>query len=245
MKALLFSLLAVAACSSSSNKTVYVNEVPDGGGTESPDAGGSTGSQCTSARKTTLDPISSVSTGEVKVISNAGGVMKIYVDASAGGTPNAAKSPRVYLKLSDGSKAAIDDNAAFTSSDWDIAFKRVEIWTNSGDTGPGKGGGVLLTKAFDAVTAADAAGVRPESLFNADCSASVDEVGDPTSTFDNWYDYDESTHIPSPKANTTFVMKGADGTSTYAVELLSYSGKDDGSLTGGQTAQYVIQVKKL
>jgi hypothetical protein len=209
------------------------------------DAGGSTATQCTAAAKSLLHPQTTVSKGEVKIVGTTAGVMKVYVDASAGGSgPGvAAANPRVYLKL-DGTKVEISDVDAAKSTAWDISFKRVDIFTNSGDGGPGKGAGAVADKKFDDVTAADAAGLAQESFFTADCEPKTDEGGFLLTTFSSWYDYDQETHIPTPFLDRTLVMKAADGT-LYKIGLLSYQGKDDGSTTGGATGQYVFQVKKL
>jgi hypothetical protein len=209
------------------------------------DAGTTTGTQCTAAAKSLLHPQTTVSKGEVKVISTTNGVMKVYVDASAGGAgPGVSSSnPRVYLKL-DGTKVDVSDVDAAKSTAWDISFKRVDIFTNSGDGGPGKGAGAVAEKKFDDVTAADATGLAQESFFTADCEPKTDEGGFLLTTFSSWYDYDQQTHIPTPFLDRTLVMKAADGT-LYKIGLLSYQGKDDGSTTGGATGQFVFQVKKL
>ena len=209
------------------------------------DGGGSSSGavSCTAQAKTLLSPQSTVSTGSVKIIETAGGVTKVYVDASAGGSGQSSKNPRVYLKM-DGSKVSISDVDAAKSTDWDIAFKRVDIFTNSGDGGPGKGAGTVASKKFDDVTAADATGLAQEKFFTGDCQPLTDEGGFLKTTFSSWYDYDQQTHIPTPFLDRTLVMKAADGT-LYKVGLLTYQGKDDGSTTGGQTGQFVFQVKKL
>jgi hypothetical protein len=214
-------------------------------GDDAGDSGGTSGTQCTAAAKSLLHPQTTVSKGEVKVVSTANGVTKVYVDASAGGSgPGvAASNPRVYLKM-DGTKVDISDVDAATSTAWDISFKRVDIFTNSGDGGPGKGAGAVADKKFDDVTAADATGLAQESFFTAACDPKTDEGGFLLTTFSSWYDYDQQTHIPTPFLDRTLVMKAADGT-LYKVGLLSYQGKDDGSTTGGATGQYVFQVKKL
>lgn len=210
------------------------------------DAGGSSSGSattCTAAGKKLLSPQSTVSTGEVKILGTTDGVTKIWVDASAGGPTGASKNARVYLKM-DGTKVEISDVDAATSTGWDIAFKRVDIFTNSGDGGPGKGAGTVAEKKFDDVTAADTNGLAQEKFFTGDCEPLTDEGGFLKTTFSSWYDYDQQTHIPTPFLDRTLVMKSADGT-LYKIGLLSYQGKNDGSTTGGQTGQFVFQVKKL
>jgi HmuY protein len=241
-------LAVVPACSSSSSTPSAASS----GGTES-DAGtvedsGSPvdeGSQCTAARKTHLGPIAKVSTGEVKVISTTDGVTTLYVDASAGGATEASKSPRVYLKLPD-TRVDIDDNAAFDSSGWDLALKRVDVYTNSGDAGPGKGGAALVPKAFDAVTAADAdsAELVPEKFFDEDCVGRKDEASYIITSMSQWYDYTVGAG-PSVRPNTTFIVRGADGTSRYKLGFVSYTGKSDGSTDGQSTGRFILKVAPL
>lgn len=206
------------------------------------DSGGAT-NQCTAAAKTFLYPQTTVSKAEVKILGTESGVTKIYVDASAGGSMASSKNPRVYLKM-DGTKAELSDVDAAKSTEWDIAFKRVDIFTNGGDAGPGKGAGLVVKKAFDAVTSADATGLAQEKFFTGDCEPQKDAAGFVLTTFSDWYDYDQETHIPTPFLDRTLVMKSADGT-LYKIALLAYQGKNDGSTTGGATGQYVFQVKKL
>lgn len=252
-KLLLLSLSAIAtvafACSSS-DKAVQVVDAPDSGGggidagkTGDDDDAGGGGAECTAAAKQAFKPVDAVSKGAVKVVSTKDGVTTIWIDATAGGTPNAAKNPRTYLTL-DGKQVKISDTDAPTSSDWDLALKRAEIFTNSGDTGPGKGGAVAVAKAFDDVTADDADGLAQEKFFDADCEVKKDEGGFLLSTFLDWYDYDESTHIPKPKKDTAYVVKSASG-ALFKLGLLSYQGSDTGDVTGGETGQWLIQVKAL
>jgi hypothetical protein len=181
----------------------------------------------------------------VKVVSTEGGVTTLYVDASAGGATEAAKSPRLYIKLT-GERVDIDDNAAFTSADWDLALKRVDIYTNSGDAGPGKGGAVQLSKDFDAVTAADAdsATIAPEKFFDENCVGQKDEASFIITTFSGWYNYAVGAG-PSVKPNVSYVVLGADGTSRYKVGVVSYTGKNDGSTDGQATGRYILKVAAL
>jgi hypothetical protein len=238
-------LAASVACSSSS----------DGGGSSSgaaPDAdagsdapSGNAATQCSAAYKDFLLPKDTVSSGEVAVVDTSGDVKTVYVQASAGGIPNAPKSPRVYVSLATASKVEVSDTGALASTDWDLAFKRDVIFTNSGDGGPGEGGATSIKKAFDAVTAADAdsADVTTESFFDADCERKQDPTGGPLTTFSDWYDYDDVTHIPSPKTNQTYVVVGATG-ARYKVAIESYDATKTGA-SGGTYGDYLIRVAPL
>lgn len=206
---------------------------------------GGSGTQCTQARDTLLVPVDKVSAGAVKVVSQTDGVTTIYVDASAGGISEARKNPRVYITL-DGNLTQVTDKEAPASGDWDLALKRVVIFTNSGDAGPGQGGGAIVPKDFDAVTVADAdaATIAPESFFDAECTAKTDEIQDPQTSFTGWYDYDQATMKASAKKGVTFLVKSAAGT-RYKVGIVSNTGKPDGTTTAPSTGFYLLKVAPL
>jgi hypothetical protein len=234
---------AVPACSSSSTSTPAAS--PDAGTTTEEDSGASGGTQCSAARKSHLVPVAKVSTGDVKVISTEGDVTTLYVDAAAGGAMESATSPRVYIKLS-GERVDVDDNAAFESGDWDLALKRVDIFTNSGDAGIGKGGAAKVGKDFDDVTAddADAAEIAPESFFDEECVGKKDEASFIITSFNGWYDYAVGGG-PTVKPRTSFIVRGADGTSRYKVGIVSYTGTSSGGTDGKATGRFILKVAPL
>ncbi len=236
----------IAACSSTTTPPAAAG-TPDAGSPsgEEEDAGAPAGTQCSAARKSHLVPIAKVSTGEVKVISSEGGVTTLYVDAAAGGTIEAASTPRVYIKLT-GERVDVNDNDAFTSTEWDLALKRVDIYTNSGDAGLGKGGAAKVSKDFDAVTAADAdaARIASEKFFDEECNGLKDEASFIITTFRGWYDY-EVGGGPTVHPKTTFIVRGADGTSRYKVGIVSYTAKSDGSTNGQATGRFLLKVAAL
>lgn len=247
-----FSLVVACSSSDSTPNAGSSGTAADGGssGTD-PDAdngssgsSGGGGTQCTAARDQLLTPVAKVSKGEVKVVSEAGGVTTIYVDASAGGLDQARANPRTYITLA-GARVDVTDKDAPASTDWDLALKRTTIFTNSGDAGPGKGGGAMVNKAFDAVTAAVADGVTiaPEAFFDADCNPQKDENADPQTSFTGWYAYDEATHIPTPAPSKTVVVKSAAGV-RYKVGITSYQAKPDGG-QGQGTGFFLLKVSPL
>ncbi|MBX3203876.1 MAG: hypothetical protein KF764_02345 [Labilithrix sp.] len=240
-------LAAVPACSSTPASTSGSSGDATGeeAGTSEGEEIPAGGTQCTAARKTHLLPISKVSTGEVKVVSTEGGVTTLYVDASAGGAMEAAKSPRIYIKLT-GERVDVNDNEAFSSPDWDLALKRVDVFTNGGDAGPGKGGAAKLSKDFDDVTAEDADGAKiaSEKFFDDDCVGRKDEASYIITTFSGWYDYEVGAG-PSVNKGVTFIVRGADGTSRYKVAVVSYTGKSDGGTDGQATGRFILKVAAL
>jgi heme-binding HmuY-like protein len=244
-------LVAVPACSSSSDPSpAGPGAGADGGadtGVPQEDSGGGGGTQCTAARNDVLKPVSKASTAEVKVVKTEGDVTTLYVDASAGGTPTEiGKNARVYVKLPS-TRVDVTDVAALESGDWDLALKRTLLFTNSGDTGKGKGGGARVDKAFAAVTAADANEVKPEQLFDDNCEVKLDGFQiDPATTFADWYDYDlEGGHKVMPKKDVTFIVQSADGTKKYKVAILSFYAKPDGATDNTERGFYLLQVAPL
>lgn len=254
-----FSLLLVlpvcgvlAACSSTTvtqaapDAGTTSGDIPaDGGGAPEASAEASTSpNSCTTARDQLLVPINKVTTGTVSTVSDSGGVKTLYVDASAGGPANAIKYPRIYVDLAAGTKVDLTDTTAPMATTWDLALKRDKIFTNSGDAGSGMGGAAQIAKTFSSVDAASA-NAEPlftEKFFDADCNPQLDQTGAVATTFDDWYDYDQVTHIPSPK-DVTYVVRGATG-KKYKVAIKSYQGEADGG-TGTATGYYILQVSAL
>ena len=203
------------------------------------------GALCVEAREQLLHPIDLVSTGDVTVLAESAGVRTLYVDATTGGTQAANTNPRVYLNLETTTRIAVTDKSAAFSADWDLAIKRPILFTNSGDGGAGRGGAILLDgRAFDSVTAADAAGktFAPESFVEADCTPKTDQTGAMRTSFDGWYDYDETTNQLSPHPGT-WLVRGGTG-KTYKLRILSYYGAPDGG-AGQSGGRYLVQIAAL
>ncbi len=244
------SFIALVACSSEKTENT-----PGSSGEPAADAGAdgldipAGGTQCTAARDQLLVPIGKVSTGQVKVVKTEDDVTTLYIDASAGGFQDAAKTPRVYVNLAEGTRVGVTDKAAFDSADWDLAFKRSLLYTNGGDTGIGKGAGAQVPKDFAAVTAEDADGIelKPEKMFDDNCVAARDEINAPVTTFTGWYVYDQSQQrITGPQKNLTFIVRSADGTKRYKVAIVSFNGEPDGTIDEGNGGGfYLLKVAPL
>lgn len=102
--------------------------------------------------------------------------------------------------------------APATDTTWDLALRRTEVATSSGTSGAGTGGALDTTRT-------DLASVTeiPTSGFVVDAELAL--PGPPgAGTYSGnpalatWYDYDEATHVVSPRA-TTFLVRLADGSS--------------------------------
>lgn len=216
----------------------------DAGGTKSDASVDAASVSCTQQLLTLLKPIDSVSTGDVSVVSDAGGVKTYYFDASAGGTSNAAKNPRLYVKLSTGAKVDVTDVSAAKSSDWDLSLKRAVLFTNSGHGGPGQGGAGKVQKAFADVTLADAkaAKVDFEEFVDSDCEPYLDQIGSVETSFRGWYDYQTQGNQVTPTAGT-WIVKGAKG-EYYKVQIVSFYGSPDGG-EGDTGGRFVLKVAAL
>ncbi|HEX6240905.1 MAG TPA: HmuY family protein, partial [Polyangiales bacterium] len=97
-----------------------------------------------------------------------------------------------------------------TSLEWDLAFKRTELRTNSGSSGAGRGGAKLETRAlaYDAISAADGYDFGVDTLFSSGApgAAAVSQ----SSVLGKWYDYNPTTHVVSP-GERTYIVRGAQG----------------------------------
>lgn len=180
----------------------------------------------------------------MSVVSDTGGVKTLYIDASAGGMNGAVKNPRVYVDLEAGAKVDVTDTTAPSSTGWDLALERDKIFTNSGDAGIGQGGAAQILKTFASVSASQASALtlEREVFFDADRNPQLDSTGGVSTTFSEWYDYDQVTHVPAPK-DVTYVVRGGTG-KKYKVGIKAYDGAADGG-TGTTTGVYLIQVVAL
>jgi HmuY protein len=234
--------LAGAACSSSTGSAATAQDAGADVALADGAAAAEGGSSCSAAIAQTLKPIDSVSKGAVTIVSDAGGVRVLSIDATAGG-PNAfANNPYVYVNLETGTRVDVTDKTARASTAWDLAFKRYVIYTNGGDGGEGQGAATHVATSFDAVTAADAKDFATESFFDADCNAKLDAIGGLSTTFSDWFAYDQQTNRLTPAA-LTYVVQGATG-KHYRVGLLDYYGTVDGG-TGGASGEVLIKVAPL
>lgn len=205
------------------------------------------GFACTTARDEALGPVDMVSSGDVTILDDTGGTKEIFVDASAGGFMNAAMNPYIYLDLDNGTRVDITDTASFGEATWDLGIKRVVFRNNSAHSGGGNGGAVFLANAvFDDVTAADASGATflEEEWFDDMCDYEVDQTNViVTSMHPEWYDYDPATMQVTPEEGV-WLVRGADGTTVFKIELLSYYSNPDGT-PGMSSGRFLMRVATL
>lgn len=125
------------------------------------------------------------------------------------------ESGRVYLKLASpaGQVTPADPK---TDESWDLAFEGLDVFTNSGPSGPGQ------SRAF---------GPNDAVVFLSDLAPDVPDVlltGDKTGgAFARWYYYEGA---PNHALHSRFHVFGVkDGDTIYKVQLLSYYGERDGA----------------
>jgi hypothetical protein len=201
-------------------------------------------SMCTSALRQELSLVQMVSMGVVSTLSGDASDRTLYIDASAGGVSGGDKNPWVYISLSTGQAVAIDDWAALTSKDWDLAFKRYVVRTNSGDSGPGQGGAIRVALAWDKVTTATlgAQMLPSESLLDGNCMVNFDANGEVITTFTDWDEYDEASHVLNA-ADVVYITASASG-KLYKVKILDYYSTPQG-VTGGEPGHYKLRIAPL
>lgn len=125
-----------------------------------------------------------------------------------------ANGQYAYFSLRTGEVVDAADSA---STNWDVAFNGTSILTNSGVSGPGSGGAIVLDVAFEGVSMAPSDGYAIDS---------EETLAIPTGSNNGWYNYTGQTGNPPhkiiPLPDKTIVVKTADGSHYAKVQILSY-----------------------
>jgi hypothetical protein len=114
---------------------------------------------------------------------------------------------------------SLENNAVVPSSDsatnkWDIAFRGTSVITNSGNSGPGNGGGFVFTGLFD-----DLKTIPADSTFKTDNAPSSYAITSGSNK--GWYIYNFTVNLITPIPGRVLVIRTATG--KYAkVEILNY-----------------------
>lgn len=139
------------------------------------------------------------------------------------------------------------DAADSASVNWDLAFNGTTIRINSGESGPGEAGAIILDLPFQEV------GVAPSEGYNID---TAEELAIPSGAGNGWYSYDFTAHVIAPIENKTIVVRTADGNHYSKVEIEHYyRGSPDitdeefrdnptGRESGYYTFRYAIQLEE-
>lgn len=122
---------------------------------------------------------------------------------------NANTKSYIYFSLATGKEVPATDAK---TKNWDIAFSKTTIATNSGTSGPGEGGAIVLEKPFDQVSEA------PKDGYKTDGDAGF---AIPGGSGNSWYKYDMSVHAILPIPGRTLLVKTANG-KLAKVEIVSY-----------------------
>ena len=176
-------------------------------------------------------PIPKVSTGMVTVTTTAG-VTSGTIDATGGGLAASADNPYIYLDLKAGTRVDINDIDARMSNAWDITLKRSSLRVNSGDSGTGgRKLAVVQAATLADVTAAPTTGYATDDFTDETCALVSQLIGEPASAFGGWYNYDDNTHVVTPKAEV-YVVERPDGSHT-ALRILDFYDRSGGMPRGG------------
>lgn len=145
------------------------------------------------------------------------GVTRSSVDATS-------EEAWVYLDLDTGNE--VSPASPELDPDWDIAFQRFQVRSNSGISGPGGvQTAILMEQDFDALTEA------PSSGWRIDAEDSDDEGTEPDYVFlqeGHWYGYDLATHTLRPREWVYVVKTGAGA--HFKLQFLGYY--DDAGTSG-------------
>jgi hypothetical protein len=238
-------LATLAGCSSEP-----VDDDAGTAGTGSVAAGGTQGTAdmprpCSAALRQSLSLVDDVSTATVSILSEAADERILYVDASVGGLNGQDTYPWVYIALATGQVAPLTDLEALSSKDWDLAFKRSVVRTNSGDSGPGQGGAIRIALPWDDVDASTLGNktLPIESWFDEECTLELDASQNLITTFSGWSEYDEAHHVLSAAPDVVFITAAADG-SLYKVAILDYFSTPTGA-HGSVSGRYKVRVAAL
>lgn len=120
------------------------------------------------------------------------------------------KASQVYVDLDDAREMKPEE--AFDTNEWDLAFKRFDIFMNSGASGPtGNVEGLVLDGAdWNSLTQAPADGYAADTadrIFNT--------------VHDGWYRYDIGVHRLFVRENLIYVVRTTKG-AYVKLRLLSY-----------------------
>ena len=153
--------------------------------------------------------------------------MQEYIQATAGGSQAAPNNPFIYLDLDTGQKVEVNDLEAYANTEWDLAFKRYIIRTNSADSGPGN---VAVAKrvetTFADVTEAptEASAYAQDESYDDSCTPVTDPIGSLVSAFNylnpgkntgSWYEYPGLT----PTEGEVYVIDVPGESKTYKMSI--------------------------
>lgn len=119
--------------------------------------------------------------------------------------------PYIYFSLKSGE--TVDASEADTES-WDIAFRGTSILVNSGSSGPGEAGAIMLDVEFDNVE------IAPTDGYGVDGDEEPAITGS-----GGWYTYtgnDNPAHAVIAQDDVTIILKTAGGNHYAKLHIMSY-----------------------
>ncbi|MFV1969859.1 MAG: HmuY family protein, partial [Acidimicrobiia bacterium] len=129
----------------------------------------------------------------------------------------------VFFDFEDGRVVDTD----FVSPDWDVAFKRTKVLTNSGVTNESGPGG-----AFDLGEVPLEAATPPASaVFAVDVLGGDDDDEPENPALGRWYSYSFIKHIVSVKPNTYLVRTGGDNDALVQFDSYYCEDEEPGCIT--------------
>ena len=122
---------------------------------------------------------------------------------------NANAQPYAYFSLAKGKDVSADEAK---TANWDIAFSKTTIAINSGSSGPGQAGALVVEQPFESIAEA------PIEGYKADQEGAF---AIPGGSGNSWYKYDMTVHAIRPIAGRTLLVKTTDGRFAK-VQIISY-----------------------
>ena len=126
----------------------------------------------------------------------------------------------IYFDLVSGT--IVEPETPEDSTEWDLKFQRYDIGVNGGVSGTA---GVIVAIEEGVYDSFDNLTVLPELTWNTDAE-DTDDDGKPEYAFQDWFDYDISTHVLTPK-NIVYFIKTSD--QTYRFRIVDYYGPNGAS----------------
>jgi hypothetical protein len=167
---------------------------------------------CDDAMIQELDLQRTVAPGLIDDTPAGEGAFETGIDATAGGFGANPPHAYVYGRFTDDGleKVEIHDEDALESADWDIAFRRMVIRINGGDSGSGCGEAVQLpsgTDFEDAITIPET-GWTTDDFYSASCELTTDQLpGVPLTALSRYYEYPGCVKM----TGNVFVLRLGDG----------------------------------
>lgn len=182
-------------------------------------------------------PLLDLVSAETLTSTETDGVFEARIHAVAGGMGGSMTNPFIYLNLETGEQVEITDLESLDSTEWDLAFKRVVIRTNSGDSGPAdarlaKKSGTSLEAELTAP--ADTDPHHQDRTFDDQCVLQTDPINNPYTAFNylnplsesgSWYGYSSGGAMGvTPIAGDVYFLRRDDRSVTYAIEIKAWEG---------------------